>query len=495
MSSKSLQKRIAKALSEGVSNFDLFHQLAYMAATSEAGIGRDRVFRLARELQCPSAEYFAQVQELVETMRYNYADACRAIGEQVESQNTKYFLLRFSDSLSSGEPLAAYLAREAEVQGEHYENEYKRNLESLKMWNDGYVSVTISVALVVIINLVSTMIYDLGAKTIMVMVMVAAVAGFGVAWILNRAMPETKNGSLTQGSKEQRLALRLFTILTPVTVIVILSLALLKVDLGWILILASLLLAPIGMVSSIADSQTDKKEVEISAFLRSVGGTATSRGTTLKDALNHIKIESFPTLLPDIHRLRLRLAAFAKPELCWQLFATESGSKLVDQTIGMFFETVTLGGDPEQAGLASSVFAMKTSMMRARRKGVSATFSWLTIVMHVMLAALMIFLLNIIIEFVIMIETAMMSVGGEQGEEALRGMTTGVMAFSLPDVSFLEQITIGMIIVLVLINAFAIVGSQGSLFLKIFLYISIMMLVSGVSFLIVPSLVQLVWSV
>jgi len=284
-----------------------------MAATSEAGIGRDRVFRLARELQCPSAEYFAQVQELVETMRYNYADACRAIGEQVESQNTKYFLLRFSDSLSSGEPLAAYLAREAEVQGEHYENEYKRNLESLKMWNDGYVSVTISVALVVIINLVSTMIYDLGAKTIMVMVMVAAVAGFGVAWILNRAMPETKNGSLTQGSKEQRLALRLFTILTPVTVIVILSLALLKVDLGWILILASLLLAPIGMVSSIADSQTDKKEVEISAFLRSVGGTATSRGTTLKDALNHIKIESFPTLLPDIHRLRLRLAAFAKP--------------------------------------------------------------------------------------------------------------------------------------------------------------------------------------
>jgi archaellum biogenesis protein FlaJ (TadC family) len=137
---------------------------------------------------------------------------------------------------------------------------------------------------------------------------------------------------------------------------------------------------------------------------------------------------------------------------------------------------------------------MKTSLMRVRRRGVSATFSWLTIVMHVALAALMVFLLNIIAEFVIMLETAMMSVGGEQGEEALRGMTTGVMAFGMPEIPFLEQITIGMIIVLVLINAFAIVGSEGSLFLKIFLYMSILLFVSGVSLFTVPSLVQLVWS-
>jgi archaellum biogenesis protein FlaJ (TadC family) len=204
--------------------------------------------------------------------------------------------------------------------------------------------------------MVSSMIYDIGTATMMIMVMTAAAAGFGVAWVLGRSAPqEVKSVSLAKGSKEQRLARKLFRILVPVTVMACLVLVLLKVDAGWIMILASLPLFPIGVASLIAENKVDKKDAEVSAFLRSIGGTATSRGTTLQDALNHIQIDSFPTLELDIQRLGHRLKAFVKPPLCWQTFGTETGSTLIEQAIGVFFGAVNLGGDPGPRGSRPSL--------------------------------------------------------------------------------------------------------------------------------------------
>lgn len=487
-SSKSLQKRIAKTFSEQVSSFDLFYQLTYMSATAAAGISRARVFELARQLPCPSAQYFGEINDLVENLRYNYSDACRMVGEDVKTEETKTFLLRLSDALRSGEPLDAFLAREARVQGENYSNEYERLLDSLKQWNDGYTAVTVSMALIVIINMVSTMIYDLGMTAMMVMVMLAVASGFGAAWIISRAAPqEVMDVPLAEGSRKQRLSLKLVKVFAPLSLVVALSLALLGVGWGWILISASLLLLPPGIVSQAADTKTSKKDREISSFLRSLGGTATSRGSTLTDALDNIKIDSFPTLQPDIRTLDLRLKAFGKPTLCWQMFGIETGSNLVNQTSGVFYEAVNLGGDPETVGVLSSLFAMKTAMLRAKRKGVAATFSWLIVIMHGVLTGLMLFLLKIVSQFAAMLETAMTSF--EPGEEA---MATETLIFGNPQIHLLEQITIGMIIMIALSNAFAIVSSEGAHWLKMSFYLSILLFLSGICFFVVPPLVQAV---
>jgi len=462
-----------------------------MAATAAAGISRNKAFQLAQELSNPAAEHFQRIEELAENLRYNYPDACRYVGENISSKNVRNFLLRFSDSLRSGEPLAPYLAREAEIQGEDYLNEYERNLESLKKWNDGYTAITVSAVLIVVINIVTTMIYDMGPAAMLGMVMAAVMAAFGVAWVINRAAPqEVKNVSLAQGSREQRLARKLFQILAPLTAVLVLALVLLGVDTGWIMIAASIFLVPIGIVCSVAESKVDKKGAEVSAFLRSVGGTATSRGTTLKDALDHIKIDSFPTLEPDIRRLVLRLNAFCKPELCWHMFGTETGSKLIDQTVDVFFEAVNLGGDPEEAGMLSSEFATKTAMLRAKRTGVAGTFVWLTAIMHGVLAALMIFLLEIMKAFANMLDEAMAGVSQEGTASAMAG---NMFAFGSPQTAFLEQITIGTIFMLALINAFAMVSSEGSHLLKVVFYFAILLLLSGVACLVVPSIAQQIW--
>jgi flagellar protein FlaJ len=483
--------KVSSNLLRGISGFDIFYQLTYMSATASAGISRDRVFALARQLPIPPARCFSEINDLVENMRYSYPDACRMVAEGVKSEEVKTFLLRFSDALRSGEPLAAFLAREAEVQGKNYANEYERNLESLKRWNDGYTAVTVSVALIVIINMVSTMIYDLGTATMIGMVMTAAATGVTVAWVLYRSAPqEVKHGSLAKGTKEQRLSLRLFRILAPVAVIACLGLTLLGVNWGWVMIAASLFLAPIGIASLLADRKIDKKDAEVSAFFRSLGGTATSRGTTLGDALTSIEIGSFPMLEPDIRRLSLRLNAIGNPELCWRMFGIETGSRLVDQTTNVFYEATNLGGDPERAGVLCSLFSMRTAMLRANRMGIAATFSWLTVVMHTVLAALMVFLLEIINQFVRLMAEAMEPL--EQGEAAMESLALDMFAFGTPRLQFLEQITVGMILMLALTNAFATIASEGSLLLKIFFYLSILLFLSGVCFLVVPSTVSLV---
>ena len=490
-SSKFSPKRSVKSYFEEITPFDLFYQLIYMSATSAAGISRARVFELARQLPCPPSQYFKSIHEVAENLRYNYPDAVRMVGERAASEDVKTFLLRLSDALRSGEPLPGFLSREAIVQGDRYENDYETKLESLKKWTDAYTAVSVSAALIVIMNMVMTMIYNVGVGMMALMVFVAIAGAFGVAWIMFRTAPETFTVSLAKGSKEQRLSRKLFLILAPTALAVSAALAVLGVPLGWVLIVAAVLLAPIGVVSSIADGKISRKDSEISPFLRSLGGTASSRGTTLKEALLSMKKDSFPTLQPDIRMLVLRLSSFIKPGLCWRTFATETGSKLTEQTTGVFIEAVGLGGDPEKTGALTSMFAMKTAMLRAKRRGVAATFSWLAIVMHAVMAGLMVFLLGILEQFAIRLNAAMSTLG--QGADAMGALgLKNMFSFNVPQIDFLTKITVGMILALSFINAFAIVASEGSHLIKTTLYFSILLLLSGALLLIGPSLVKLV---
>ena len=296
---KSSPKRINNTFSEEIKPYEVFYQLSYMAATSSAGIPRSKTFELARQVKAAPARFFTAIDQLADKMRYSYPDACRMIGERVKSQLVRTFLFRLADALRSGEPLAPFLVREAEVQGENFASEYQRSLESVKKWTDGYTSVNVSVALIVIINMVSTMIYDLGTTTMAAMTFTAIVIGFIVAWVLSRAVPqETMCVPWSVGSSQQRLALRLIKILPPAAVVVVGLLLALKVGLGWVFIAAALCLLPVGIVAMLAEGQVEKKDMEVSSFFRSLGGTASSRGTTLGMALGEMKLDALPCSAP-----------------------------------------------------------------------------------------------------------------------------------------------------------------------------------------------------
>jgi flagellar protein FlaJ len=483
-SSGSSRKRTVKNSSEEISAFDLFYQLTYMSATAAAGVNRSRIFTLAATVPNPTARFFHDISELAEKMRYNYPDACRMVGQRIKAEHLRTFLLRFADALASGEPISIFLAREAEVQSNNYENEYERELESLKKWDDAFTSVAISISLIVIINMVSTMIYDVGMTMMIGMVMTAVVVGFIVAYVIQRAAPrEQISVPWSKGSKAQRKSIKMLTISLPIAVMVVAILVLLKVPLAFVFFGAAAALLPVGYLANRAEGRVTKKDGEVSGFYRSIGGTATSRGTTLGQALMRIELKSFPSMVEDIQQLGLRLNASVKPFICWGIFGFETGSNLIRQSSGIFYEATNLGGDPETAGVLCSLFSSRTAMLRAKRKGVAATFSGLTMVMHAVIAALMVFILEILKKFVAMMEAALSS---QTQAASTQTLGANLLAFSIPQVGMLENITVFLLIMLVGINAFCIVASEGAHLAKLTYYSALMFAMTGLAFLIIP---------
>jgi len=485
-------KRTVKSYFEEITPFDLFYQLAHMSSIAAAGISRSRVFALARQLPAPTAHYFKSIHQVAENLRYTYPDAVQMIGMRVtQSKEVKTFLLRLSDALRSGEPLPGFLARETNVQSDTYLNDYETKLESLKKWSDAYTAVSVSASLIVVINMVMTMIYTVSPAMMAAMILVAISGAFGVGWIMFRTAPETLEVPLALGCKEQRLARKLALIGLPAAAIVSIALFSAGVPPGWVVIVAGIIIAPVGIVAMQADSKVAQKDLEISPFLRSLGGTATSRSTTLKEALFSMKIDSFPALRNDIQLLVLRLESFINPALCWRSFATETGSKLAEQATGIFFESVELGSDPEKTGGLTSMFAMRTAMLRAKRRGVAGTFTYLAMLMHVVMAGLMVFLLGVLEQFSVRLNEALSTLGDSSSARNAMGLGT-MFSFGAPQIEFLTIITVGMIVLLALINSFAIVACEGAHLIKITSYAWILFIFSGLAILGGPSLAKLV---
>lgn len=489
-SSKSLPKRAAKNSFKPVSPFDMFYQLTYMSAMASAGISRAKTFEIAAQSKSKAATYFAAVNTLVDEFRYDYPEACHAIGVKAKSENIRSFLLRLSDALRSGEPLADFLAREAEVQSQDYQNKYERDLEGLKQWSNAFSSIIMSVSLIVIIQVITSMIYSMNVSVMGGLVTAGLMMSGMGAWVIQRSAPrEVMNVPASLGSMEQKRAMKWFKILVPSAVGVATTLVIIGVPMGWALIIVAAMILPVGIASLISDRRLNSKDVEFSTFLRSVGGMATSSGTTLKQALTRIDLSSFPYLEKDIDRLSARLQALVEPGICWHKFGQETGSQLISEVSDIFYSAVKIGGEPERVGYLCSLFTAKTAQLRAKRRLTAGTFTGLTTVMQAVVSGLMVFVLSIVTNFAVMVDTLMPENPEAFSNSAAPSMSLGMADFSAGDLQFLTGITVTMVLALAIVCAAAMIFCDGGYKLKISFYLSFIMLICGISFLVVPPMV------
>ena len=481
------RKLISRDSFKPVSSSDLFYQLIYMSAIAEAGLSRSRIFEMGSALPRIPAEYFKRVHLLAQKLGYDYAAACNKVGLGVKSEEMISLLLRLGNALTSGQPEANFLTEEALVQGEAYEKEYERDLESLTKWTDAYAAVNVSASLMIVINMTSSLIYDMGNGTILGLVITVLFIAGATAWVLSRAAPkEVIDLFSPEGTWPQRVVSQYGLYVLASIFIVCPLLVLAGLQLGPILIVAALMLFPLGLISMWAGREIERKNREFGPFLRSLGGMTVSTGTTLTEALSRIDLSSFPALEKDLIRLRNRLNAAVEPTLCWRKFALETGSKLIGETTAIFIDAVRLGGDPDAVAFLSAEFSARTIMLRAKRQVVAATFSWLTIAMHGTIAGLMVTILEIIRNFVAMIDAASSALG----EGAVQAATLALPTFNAPQVGFFQILTVVMLLMLSLINAYAIIATDGGHNYKAFFYLSILLILPGICFIFVPPLVE-----
>jgi flagellar protein FlaJ len=455
-----------------------------MSAIASSGIARSRMFQMASSLPISPAPYFDRIQLLVQKMGYDYGAACNSVGLGLKSEVMASLLLRMGTAFTAGQKEQDFLAEEAGITAEVFEKEYDRDISALTKWTDAYAAVTVSSTLIVIINMTSSLIQTMGDALLIGLVITAAFTTGITGWVLSRAAPKEEIDLFTEeGPRAQRMALRLRYYSAGLAMMACPLLWLWGLAPGWVFLIGALILLPLGIFSILAGQEIDRKDREFGPFIRSLGSMSVSTGTTIGEALNRLDLSSFPALEVDLIRLRRRLAAAIDPELCWHKFAVETGSKLIGESVKVFNDGVKLGADPDVVALLTADYSSRTIMLRAKRKVTASTFTWLTVIMHGVVSALMVLVFEIVRNFVGMMETATASLDTS-------ALQSAAMIFSTPNLDLFRATILGMVILFSIINAFSINVTDGGHKTKLAFYLSVMLALSGVCLIFLPSVVE-----
>ncbi|OGO32401.1 MAG: hypothetical protein A2Z29_02320 [Chloroflexi bacterium RBG_16_56_11] len=465
-------------------NFDLFYQLSYMSTIAVSGVPRDQIFQHAAELQCSAAEYFKRVELARTRLKYDYARACRAVGEPLQEEEMKGLLLRFSSSLISGEPEADFLTREARARAEDFENEYGRSLEALKMWTDAYVSLILSAVLVVVIGIVSTMIWKIETRLIIAMAGIAVATTSVGVWLIWLVSPKEPTVLRWPGSDEQKLGTKLFKFVLPAAVVISAFFLLTGQNLGLALVVIAVTIFPVGFIMARDDRKIAKRDSEVGTFLRSLGGVCTALGTTVNSALSRLDLDAINVLRISVKNLHTRLTAGIKSKLSWRKFIDETGSELANRSVGMFYDAIEVGGSAGQAGQHAAAFANQVALLRARRRTVAGPFRWLCMTMHTAVVVILIFITEVIVAFGGMLGKAQDTMPSVSGTPTL----TSLSSFNLTGLDMMHTLVLPLVLIFTVANAIVPALAAGGSKYKILDNLAITSGISGICLLVLPKM-------
>jgi len=284
------------------------------------------------------------------------------------------------------------------------------------------------------------------------------------------------------------MATKLFVMLGPLAATVAALMFLAGLSLGSILIAGGAILFLPGFLMNRNDGKLSKIDYDIPTVVRVLGGVTSAIGTTVTQALGQIDKRSMGVLTPEMNRLRYRLDAGIDPKACWDRFVDETGSELVERTICMFWDALSMGADAGKAGEASSVFAARIAHLRATRSMVAVTFQWLILPLHVAMVGLMLFIPQIMTLFTEMInQSAEVLTSNSNSSLPNSSVPIGeLFAFGNVDLTIINILVTFVVLVLTAANAYAPKAAGGGHNLRIVYNLSIMMIITGALMLAIP---------
>lgn len=471
-------------------HFDFFCHLTYMAAIATSGISRGGLFQYSAKMPLISARYFQKVNVVARAFNHDYSESCRIVGEATKEPDAKALLLRLAGALASGEDIANFLEKEAEVASEKYSDRYEGGLESLKKWADAYVALIMTAGIVVVMTVVTMIVgsgstmFVLGFGTLTVLVTLAGV------WLIYSSAPrENKVHNLPVRSREQNMARFFFRYFMPAGVVLALLALVAGLPTGTSLLILGGFFLPLGLMTMIDDAKITKYESDIGSFLRSLGGVTQATNITMAEALNRLDFRSMVSLKDAVTLLHLRIKAGIDQKLCWERMVAETGSELVVRAVRIFLDSINIGGEAERVGREAGIFALKIALLRIKRSTVAAGFLWLVGIMHIVMVGLVLFIYETMQQFTSMV--AKIIPAGGMSIPGLPAM--GIYGGDSGQMTLLHFMVIGIVLVLTIANAVAVYAAAGGHHFKLFFYLAITSLTSGALMLAVPSVVSMMF--
>jgi flagellar protein FlaJ len=381
---------------------DLLFMTTYMASLAIANATRPEIFSFAsNRKEYRSAKYIAKVDTYVKKWNYSYAESLSIVAERTQNEILRSMLNRYSNSIDSGVPDEDFLSNELATVRSVYRNQMEQGMSMLQKWGDAYVAMLLSGTVIAVIIMMSVVIYSptsIQTTFDMSYSVILAISVFGIALMYTSVPDDPKSHGLTERtSKEQATIHAMERIIVPVTIAIVVILAILGVAASLIFILIGILMAPLGIIGFIDDHNITLRDNDFSVFIRSFGAVMGGQGTTAIYALGSIDRKSLTALEPLVNSVYSKLNLGLDEKQCWDKFIGESGSNLIYKYLNIYRDTVTLGGPPEPIGTVVGSSMLEQTLLREKKDMLARGFIVLLVPMHIAMTGLFVALYQILL--------------------------------------------------------------------------------------------------
>jgi archaeal flagellar protein FlaJ len=397
-----LKDKVAQITEDKKMGSDLLFTTTYMASLALADASRPEIFSYAaNRKEYISSKYITKVEMYVKKWSYSYAEALGIVAERAGNPILKSMLSRYANAIDSGVPDDDFLKNELSTVRSVYRSQIEEGLEMLKKWGDAYIAMLLSGTVIAVTIMISIAIYSPnGMETTLGMsyAIIFTICFFGNVLMYTSVPDDPKSHGLTiRASKEQQTIHAMERIIIPLTIISVIAMVLVGVSAGLIYLLVGILMAPLGIIGFIDDSNITLRDTDFSTFIRSLGAIMGGQGTTAVYALTTIDRKSLVALEPLVNSVYSKMNIGLDNKQVWDKFIGEAGSNLIYKYLNIYLDTVTLGGPPDAIGTVVGSSMLEQTLLREKKDMHARSFIVLLVPMHVAMAGIFVVLYRIMV--------------------------------------------------------------------------------------------------
>ncbi|MDD1685093.1 MAG: archaellar assembly protein FlaJ [Methanoregula sp.] len=500
-----LKNKVAQITEDKKMGADLLFTTTYMASLALANASRPEIFSYAaNRKEYITSKYITKADMYVKKWNYSYAEALGIVAERVGNPILKSMLSRYANAIDSSVPDDEFLKNELSTVRSVYRSQIEQGLEMLKKWGDAYIAMLLSGTVIAVTIMISIAIYSpTGMETTLNMsyAIIFVICFFGNVLMYTSVPDDPKShGLTTRASKEQQTIHAMERIIIPLAIVAVITLLLLGVNAGLIYLLVGILMAPLGIIGFIDDSNITLRDNDFSTFIRSLGAVMGGQGTTAVYALATIDKKSLVALEPLVNSVYSKMNLGLDDKQIWDKFIGESGSNLIYKYLNIYLDTITLGGPPDAIGTVVGSSMLEQTLLREKKDMHARSFIVLLVPMHIAMAGIFVVLYRIMVTLTGSVSTMMAkfqattaaaggaaSAGGVSAEGALGGMSM-FTNFPEKEMGIYVLITLTIITVSNIIAARVVGGGDRYMF---YFYGAIFCSLTGIVLLVSPPLVNL----
>ena len=471
-----LPKRLSNMSGGDKIEFEFPFFMLYLKSITSGTISRLMLLQVAsqKEIFKNIAPFLKRIIVLMTQWRYPQARAAEIMSQEVPTKGFKDFLFKFSQSISSGEPVNLFIGRYYDNFLADFKARRSQEMNRLKTLSDAYLPMISITLFMTTTMLISSIFYDakiMITLAILIVIIVSFIL-YVISWLIFQA--SKPDNLLIQDQREKPPARRRAEYVSMMSLVAAAGILTIPFENHFMhLTLIGIVLFAGGLVGKQYVAKVRARERDYPTFFRYMASNL-SANIPLLQIMDSAVETDFGSLNPAIKSLNNKLRMRVEPRVAWWSFETEIDSLLIRRINTIMTDTIYTGGDLGKSYKHLEEFYHTYTTLREQRYTAVGYHVGLAVPIYIVAAALF-----------AVIDGFFDSLVGFIGE-----MATMLDFFSVPDVGFMRLFFIFALALFSLNNVFSIYNMEGDSRFTILYYFGMQLSVGGLVYLLVSEAVK-----